>query len=147
MLFTEGAAARASTSHSCTALGVPSPCTVSPPSPCESPCRSWGTYFILKMAVSQEQKPYAERRQEGHTSVSVPLSLLLLSKAQGTRLVCCASSELGQEGIDDEHPATQSHRWAKVKEVTVPCSCALPTGSSTSQVTYKLLASIEAPTT
>lgn len=55
----------------------PSPCAASAFSPRGSPPagRSRGTYFILKMAVSQEQKPCAERRQEGLTSLRAPFSL------------------------------------------------------------------------
>lgn len=44
-------------------------------------CRSRVTYFILKMAVSQEQKPCAERTQEGLISFCVPLSPLPPPKA------------------------------------------------------------------
>lgn len=49
-------------------------------------CRSWGTYFILKMAVNQEQKPCAERRQEDLTSVCAPIFLLPPPKVWETRL-------------------------------------------------------------
>lgn len=48
-------------------------------------CRSWGTYFILKMAVNQEQKPCAERRQEDLTSVCAPIFLLPPPKVWETR--------------------------------------------------------------
>lgn len=117
MLFREGAAARAAPSHSCTVLGIPLPCISSSSSHMGPLCRSWGTYFILKMAVSQEQKPCAETRQKGLPSCCVSSSLLSLSNAQWSGWCSCTSTDMawGRQTMSTQN--MQSHGWAK--EMTV----------------------------
>ena len=60
-----------------------------------------------------------DRGQEGLASLRVPLSLLPPSKAQGPGRCPCTSTDTAQGETDHRHPEVQSHRWAKVKEMTV----------------------------
>lgn len=122
VLFREGAAARAVTSCSCTAPGVPTPCIYPLLLPRVDPtCRSWGTYFILKMAVSQEQKPCC-RKNTGGSHVTL-CSLLPAPSFEGSGDQCprtSTDSAQDRKGPDHEHRDVQSHGWAQVKEMTVP---------------------------
>lgn len=92
-----------------------------------------------------------QKENRSFTILCVPLSQLPPRKVPGTRLVSLHLHILGSgRGGDHKHPDVQSHKWARVKEVTVLLHGAqhrldsavwlpLPTSSSTFQAAHGLL--------